>query len=165
MYVICVTGTPGTGKTTFSKRLAAHFKWEFFDVTAFIAENSLSEGFDEARNCDIIDENRLSKALQSKIAEMSKNGRFSGLVVDSHMAHYLPSELVDLCVVMKIGLKTLKNRLLGRGYGESKVQENLESEIFDVCYNEAFEAGHTILVVETTRVRYYYSEVAEILGL
>ena len=33
---------------------------------------------------------------------------------------------------------------------KQKIQENIDAELFDVCYNEAQEMGHKIKVVERT---------------
>lgn len=162
MYLISVTGTPGTGKTTFSKKLSKHFSLKYIDVSALIKEKGLSEGFDAQKNCEIIDGTRLKSALMALKDEYSTE---KGLIFDSHLAHMLPKGFLDLCIVMTCPLKTLKRRLEKRGYSASKVRENLDSEIFSLCYIEAKELGHPILVVETTKVLYYYSQIKFILGL
>jgi broad-specificity NMP kinase len=46
-------------------------------------------------------------------------------------------------------LKKLKKRLEKRNYSKSKIRENLDAEIFDVCLVEAKEKGHKIKVIET----------------
>ena len=74
-----------------------------------------------------------------------------GIIIDSHLSHYLPKKYVDLCVITKCSLKTLEKRLKKKKYSKEKIKENLECEIFDVCLNEAKEAGHKILVVDTTK--------------
>ena len=56
----------------------------------------------------------------------------------------------DLCIVTKSSLKTLEERLKKRKYTKSKIRENLDAEIFDVCLNEAKEKGHNMLVFDTT---------------
>jgi len=140
--IIIVTGVPGTGKTTLSKAIAECLKHEYVDVNAVIEEHKLSEGRDEKRDCAIVDIKRLEKALSKKISTSND------LVIDSHLSHYLPSELVDVCIVVRCDLKILKTRLEKRGYSEEKVRENLDCEILDMCLNEAEEIGHNILVVD-----------------
>ncbi|MGM5487872.1 MAG: adenylate kinase family protein [Nanobdellota archaeon] len=142
MVVICVTGTPCVGKTTFAKELSSHLDYVYFDVGAFIKEKGLSEGFDNAHQCDIVDEDILVGALKTELTNMA------GVILDSHMSHLLPKDLVDLCIVLKAPLKTLKSRLEARGYSPEKVRENLDAEIFDLCHIEAVEAGHTVLVLD-----------------
>ena len=46
IMIIIVTGTPGTGKTTFSKEIAKEKNLKYIDVSKIIKENNLSEGFD-----------------------------------------------------------------------------------------------------------------------
>lgn len=143
--IIVVTGTPGTGKTTFSKKLAKETGAEYLDVSELIKDKNLSEGYDEERQCEIIDTDRLVET----ILKVCSDGR--SYIVDSHLSHYLPPAEIKICIVTKCGLKELRSRLEARGYKESKIKENMEAEIFDVCRIEALESGHKVLVVETDK--------------
>ena len=145
MTVIIVTGTPGTGKTTYAKKFAKDKNYEYIDVKEVIKENNLSENHDDELDTDIIDTDKLNGVLID-IIKKEKN-----VVIDSHLSHYLPPELVDECIVTKCNIKTLKKRLVERGYSESKVHENLDAEIFDVCRIEALESGHNVIVIDTTQ--------------
>ncbi|MBN2457806.1 AAA family ATPase [Candidatus Woesearchaeota archaeon] len=142
--IIVVSGTPGTGKTTLSRQLAKELKMQHLDVGQVIRQGSLSEGYDPVRRCEIIDVEKLKQALVKVIARAKK-----GIIIDSHLSHYLPKEHVDLCIITKCNLKVLEGRMKKRGYHREKVRENLDSEIFDICLTEAMEAGHNILVIDT----------------
>lgn len=144
--VICVTGTPGTGKTVVAKALAKKLNYKYIDVNEVIVKYKLVEGYDKKRQCNIVDEKKLAKVLIAIIKERKK-----GLVIDSHLSHYIPANYVDLCIVTKCDLKALKKRLEGRGYLKEKVRENMDAEIFDLCYAEAVENFHNVKVVDTTR--------------
>lgn len=144
--VIVVSGVPCTGKTTLSKLIAKKFNFKCINVNKFIKENKLYNYFDRKRNCFVVDVKKLNKYL-IKLIKKSK----SNLIIDSHLAHYLPKNHVDLCIITKCNLKELKLRLNKRKYDKLKIKENLESEIFDVCLNEAKELGHNVLVVDTTK--------------
>lgn len=144
MTVIVVTGTPGTGKTELAKALAAKLNYDYFDVKMFIANKKLYAGYDKKRDTYIVDEKRLVKAMLKAI-----KGR--NIVVDSHLAHELPAKYVDLCIVTKCEIKILRERLKERGYTEEKIKENVDAEIFDICLNEAYEAGHKLLVIDTSK--------------
>ncbi|MBU3941512.1 MAG: adenylate kinase family protein [Nanoarchaeota archaeon] len=145
MKTIIVSGTPGTGKTEIAKELAKKLKYKYIDVNKIIKENSLSDGYDKKKECEIVDVKKLSKFLIDFIKKSKQN-----LVIDSHLAHYLPKKYIDLCIITKCELKDLKKRLEKRKYGKTKIRENIDSEIFDVCLNEAAEKGHTILIIDTT---------------
>jgi len=146
MKSIIVTGTPGSGKTTLAKRLAELMHLTYFDCHEFIIKNKLSVGFDKSDDCEIVDTEKLSDALVKEI-EKSR----SILIIDSHLSHYLPKKYVKLCIVAKCELKELKLRLNKRGYSAKKTRENLDAEIFDVCLNEAEEAGHHVIIVNTSK--------------
>lgn len=146
MKTIIVTGSVGTGKTTVAKAVAEHFDYEYIDVTKLIKENALSDGYDKEKECEIVDENKLSNFL----VKLIDNSNAKGLVIDSHMSHYLPKEKVNLCIVTKCDLKILRKRLADRVYNEDKIKDNLESEIFNVCFEEAKEKGHKIILIETS---------------
>jgi adenylate kinase len=142
--VIIVTGSVCSGKTTLAKKLAKKYKAKYLDVNKVIEEYKLSEGYDKKRRCKVIDTGKLNKAL-IKIIKSSKES----LVIDSHLSHYLPSKYVDICIITKCSIKKLRNRLKKRGYSKSKVEENVDAELFDVCLNEAKESGHKTKVVHT----------------
>lgn len=151
MKTIIVTGTPGTGKTTLAKKLSKKLGYEYIDVNSIIKENKLNEGYDRKKECYIVDIKKLSKSL-IKTINSSKKEKKSGIIIDSHLSHYLPKKYADLCIVTKCNLKKLKSRLeKNKKYPKAKVRENLDCEIFDVCLTEAREAGHKTIVIDTTK--------------
>ena len=141
--VIVVTGTPGTGKTTFAKELALKHGSQSFDLHEFIVSRGLSAGTDEERDSLIVDEQALVEALLPKVVANPN------LVIDGHMSHEIPREHVTKCYITKCQLPVLKQRLEARGYSEAKVRENLDAEIFDICFHEAQEHHHNIEVIWT----------------
>ncbi|TKJ17359.1 kinase [Candidatus Woesearchaeota archaeon B3_Woes] len=145
MTVICISGTPCTGKTTLAKKLSKQFIYEYIDVNKLIKDNKLDEKYDRKKRCYVVDVKKLNKLL-IKLVQTKKN-----LVIDSHLSHYLPKKYVDLCIITKCNLKTLEKRLKKRKYNKSKIRENLDCEIFDICLNEAKENKHKVLKVDTSK--------------
>ena len=143
METIIVTGTPCTGKTTLAKEIAKRFKFKYVDANKIVKDNDLSDGYDKERDCEIVDVKNLNRVLKAIIKEEYK------VVIDSHLSHELPNDLVDLCIVTKCNLKELEKRLKERDYSKEKIRENLDSEIFDICFVEAKENNHEILIIET----------------
>jgi adenylate kinase len=148
MKVIIVTGTPGTGKTFVAKKIAAKHKFLHIDVTDLIKSNKLSDGYDKKHQSLIVDTEKLNQFLVSIIRE-SKNQK--GIVIDSHLSHYLPPKYVDACIVTKCDLKVLQRRLIKRGYSAKKIRENLDCEIFDLCLTEAIEQGYKPIIIDTSK--------------
>jgi adenylate kinase len=144
MKSVIVTGTPGAGKTTLAKGLAKRAKLQYIDVTKLIKDRKLSEGYDDEKQCEIVDTRRLNRALLDL-----QSGSKVPLAIDSHLSHYLPKKHVKLCIVAKCELRELKKRLEARGYGKAKVRENLDAEIFDICAVEAREKGHKVIEIST----------------
>lgn len=147
MKTIIVSGVPGTGKTVIAKKLALKFKFKYLDVKSLINRKKIAIYYDKKRKTKVIDIEKLNKNIIEEISLVKDKG----IVVDSHLSHNLPKKYVDLCVITKCNLKELSKRLNKRRYGKEKVRENLDSEIFDICYQEAKEAGHKVVVVDTTK--------------
>ena len=139
--IICVSGTPASGKTYLSKKISFKLKIPYLDLKKFIKANSISDGFDKSTNSFIVDVKKLNKLLINHVKGKS-------FIIDSHLSHFLPSKYVDLCIITKCNLKVLNNRLKKRRYSKAKIKENLDAEIFDVCLNEAKELNHNVLVVD-----------------
>ena len=145
MKSILVTGTPATGKTVVAKALAKSQDYIYVDVKDTIKDNKLEESYDEKRHCGVVDEEKLKAILEKMVDESER-----GLVIDSHLSHFVSKDKVKACIVTKCELKELENRLKTRGYSDDKVKDNLECEIMQVCESEAFELGHKIVIVDTT---------------
>lgn len=138
--IVCLTGTPGAGKTTLAKKISRDFKFKYLDGNKIIEKYKLSEGFDKAKKCKIVDVKKFSNAI---IQETNKPGNY---VIDSHLSHHINSKIIDLCIVCRCNLKILEKRLKKRKYSKSKIRENLDAEIFEVCLNEAIENKHNIVI-------------------
>jgi len=156
MKLIIVTGSVGTGKTTLSKKLAEKLNFIYVDANKIIKKYNLSENYDKKRKTKIVDIERLNKALIKEINKHKKsikNGKINkkGIIIDSHLSHYLSKKYVDLCIVTKCNLKELEKRLKKRKYPMRKIRENLDAEIFDICLNEAKDAGHKTIVIGITK--------------
>ena len=147
MRIIIVTGTPGTGKTTIAKLICTKLNFKYIDVNEIIKNNDICDEYDSERKCTIVDGKKLKGILEA-IIKQSK----TDIVIDSHMSQVVSSRCINLCIVTRCSLRTLKNRLEARGYNEQKVRENLDAEIFENCLTEAQENKHKVHVIDTTRL-------------
>ena len=143
---IVVSGTPGTGKSLFSKKLVKKLRFKYLDIKNFVRKNKIYDKIE--KNCLVIDEKKLVKELKKLKGDY---------IIDGHLSHYLKA---DYCVVCKCDLKILKKRLEKRKYSKKKVRENLDAEIFDVCFNEAKKI-QKVLVLDTSK-GYDFEEVVKV---
>lgn len=144
--LICVSGTPGTGKTTLAKKLTKEVKGKYIDGNLLIKKYSLSEGYDIKKGCKIIDPRKFSKAAQEECKDKTKT-----YIIDSHLSHNLPKSKTNLCIICKCNLKKLEKRLNARDYSKKKIRENLDAEIFEICLIEAQKKGHKIVLFENNK--------------
>jgi len=167
MKVIIISGTPGTGKTTLAKKLAKKLDFEYIDINKIIKKYGLSGGYDKKRKCEVVDIKKLNKRLIKTINQYKKlslkkksinkeslrkiKNKIKGLIIDSHLSHYLPPRYIDLCVITKCNLRILQKRLKKKHYSKEKIRENLDCEIFDICLNEAKENKHEMIIIDTTK--------------
>lgn len=148
--LIVVSGTPGTGKTTLAKKVAALLDYAYMDGSLIVKSAFPKAPLDEKRGVPIIDERSFAREAL-KIVRSDPEKAKKGYVLDSHLSHFLPKKYVKRCIITKCDLKALQKRLTLRGYSAEKVRENIDSEIFDTSLVEAREVGHQVVVVDTTK--------------
>lgn len=147
MTIIAVTGTPGTGKTTYALKLSQELNAQYIDVNRIIEEYNLEEEYDTKKDCKIIDEDKLVQVLISLVQNARDEGK--SLIIDSHLSHEIPPMHIDRCIVLRTPIERLRPRLEERKYSKEKIQENIEAEIFEIILNEARENGHKVEIHET----------------
>ena len=163
--IITITGTPGAGKTYFSKKLAKQSKTKYFDLNNYIKKNKLYDSYDKRDKTFDVDIKKLVKVVDPIMKKYLGNAVFqkpkkeylikeflalkqhkldNSIIIDSHLSHYLKS---DLCIVITSDIKTLNRRLKQRDYSKKKIEDNIASEIFRICYEEAQSLNkHVILI-------------------
>lgn len=134
--VILITGTPCTGKTTTAKALAVKLNAAYVNLTDYAKTNNLTMGVDKKRNTIIIDEEKMPQKLAETISTSEK----ADIIIDGHYAAAVtPTELVSKVFVLRRNPKELKVFMERCGYVDSKLWENLQAEIVDVCLVEAIQ--------------------------
>lgn len=114
--MICVTGTPGTGKTKIMEELRKRgYSVHEFDS---ISEECVSSWEDQEK---VLDEDCLRRI------------EIEGIAV-GHLSHYAKCSSV---IVLRGHLKDISSRLRDRGYSSKKITDNLECEAIDLIGYEA----------------------------
>lgn len=140
---IIITGTPGAGKTTTAQELASRTGLHHLDINDVVKKHNIGEKNDDPDdpNTKIVDEDRLLDVIENDLEE-------GGQIIDWHACDLFPVKLIDLVCVIRCDNKVLYDRLKARGYGEKKLQENLDCEIMEVLVQEAREAYDEEMIVE-----------------
>jgi adenylate kinase len=150
--VVCVTGTPGVGKTTacaLVKEKLGEKEFEFVNIGDLIKEKKLYTEWDDEMNCSIFDDDLVGDELKRIVKEMGAKGK-KGILIDFHSVGFMGKKLVDHVLVMRADTETLWTRLEARGYKEAKIKENVEAEIFMESMNDAVDRFDEGIVSEIT---------------
>ncbi len=124
---IGITGVPGTGKSTLAKRISEKYIIPIVDITKLINEKKLWTSIDPADDAKIVNLIALKRELQT-IPE--------NCILESHLVCEIELPL-DKIIVLRTPIKTLENRLKGRGYDDNKIKSNVYSELLDYCTMKA----------------------------
>ncbi|KAK2377521.1 adenylate kinase isoenzyme protein [Trifolium repens] len=130
---ILVTGTPGTGKTTMSTALAEATQLNHINIGDLVRDKNLHDGWDDELDSYILNEDLVCDELEDVMEE-------GGNIVDYHGCDFFPERWFDCVVVLQTDNSILYDRLISRGYRDSKLSNNVECEIFQVLLEEAKES-------------------------
>ena len=136
--IIALTGTPGTGKSSVAKFLAEIYEVKSVSELAEKYECILGEEFENDERVLLVDLECLSQHLQPTKETV---------VIEGHLAHFLPS---DLIIVLRCNPLILKERLNSKKWREEKILENVEAELLDVILIEAMNREAPVYEIDTT---------------
>jgi adenylate kinase len=168
--IIAITGTPGTGKTYISKMLvkASKSRLKHFDLNKHIKDKKLHDSYDRKAKTRDVDVMKIKKIIDPTIEKyksqhiimdkligknielkefieiVSKSVDIKGIIIDSHLSHYL---INDYCIVIRSDIKEIHKRLKARRYPNKKIEDNIQSEIFEICLDEAKQAKDNVIIV------------------
>jgi len=123
-----VTGTPGTGKTVFSKRLANEIGASYISLADLVSKYHLYTGVDRRRRSKIVDESRARLMLETCLTDHAL------AVVDTHLPEgIIPEKATKRVFVLRCHPRILEKRLRARRWRATKIQENILAELLDTC--------------------------------
>lgn len=145
--VIAVCGTPGTGKSTFSKGLVVDAGYELVDLNEVIEEEGIFERDPDGTRA--VDPEDLREVFDRRFSDSGKD-----LVVDGLLSYLLSPEQVTYVVVLRTHPSVLQERLSERGYSEKKLKDNVNSEALSVVLGEAVQihGAEKVFEIDTSEV-------------
>lgn len=144
MPSLLITGTPGTGKSFYSKRLKDHLEKngsivKVLCVNDLIKEFKLYEEYDEEFDTFIICRKN-EKILKKKISELiNAVDSSTHFLIETHTPSFVPRDLIDNVLVLSCKTDVLFDRLTERGYSSTKREENVTCEIMQIVHEEAHD--------------------------
>jgi adenylate kinase len=132
--VILVTGTPCVGKTTVAQQLTTRLNALYINLTDFAETHNLTMGEDTERKTIVVDEQKMLKEMRQTIDTTET----PVIIVDGHYAAaVVPKNYVTRIFVLRRNPIELRGFMEKCGFSDTKLWENLASEILDVCLVEA----------------------------
>lgn len=139
MVIICISGTPATGKTSVARALAKKLGWKLIELNKLAQEKNLYCGYDRKRKTKIVDIGLLKNEIK-KIKQ--KN-----LILESHYSHEFDCDFV---IVLRTNPGELRKRMKSKKWEREKIEENIEAEIMEICKTEALDLGRKVIEIDTT---------------
>lgn len=140
--IIGITGTPGVGKTTISKKLKNDLNYNYLSIKKLVSNKKLYDGVKNASK--IVDLEEINNEINKEIHNQT--------IIDGHLSHLV--DTTDLVIVLRLEPLKLLKRLKERRkkniseYPVQKVRENVEAELMGVCINQALNRKDSKRIIE-----------------
>jgi len=128
ILVLVLTGNPGVGKHTISKKLAEILGYEIVDIN----KEAIEEGMQKQNDSVDVDVEKTQIMLKEKISDKS--------LIVGHLAPFVVSkESVSMAIVLRKNPYELIQIYEKRNYSDKKKNDNLGSEILGVVAYDSIE--------------------------
>jgi adenylate kinase len=147
--IILISGTPGTGKTTVSRKLADRLDSLLVEINQLIKDKNLYYGIEPDKQYLEVNIEAL-KREQTRIVQR-EGDNYPWIIFEGHLSHYFKE--ADLVIILRTNPSVLKNRLQKRDWKENKINENIQSEVLDICTWEAHDIhGSKVQELDTSKI-------------
>jgi adenylate kinase len=140
----------GVGKTRLCQEIcSANKSLTYLNINELAKQQKFLLEYDEENECQILDDDAIHDYFEDEYFQ--KTPPPSGLIIDYHSAGIIPdSDLIHGIFVIRCSNDKLYDRFKQRNYSEKKIDQNIQSEIFQICLDEARETFDENLVHEIT---------------
>jgi adenylate kinase len=147
LFFIFEFSLSGVGKSRFCQELCTLNKsLKSININDLAKQHRFLLEYDEENQCEILDDDTINDYLDDQYFQRSFP---SGLIIDYHSAGIIPdNNHIHGIVVLRCNNDKLYDRLKNRNYSEKKIEQHIQSEVFQVCLNEAREAFDETIVHE-----------------
>jgi len=138
MKLVIITGTPGCGKSTLTKKISERMDSIYISINKLVHSKRFIKDYDKKRDTYIADHDKLIPYLIDLI-EKVKDSKDNYFFIEGHFADIIPNRFIDLVIILRCHPDILKRRLKKRNYKESKIRENIQAEILGNSTNYILE--------------------------
>ena len=126
---IVITGNPGVGKHTVTKKISEILNFPIIDINIIAKDLGL---FEKNENTNDVDTQKLTKILR----EIKLNEK----IIVGHLAPYgLEKNQVEIIIILRRNPYDLESVYNERNYSEIKIKENTGSEVLGIIMHDTIE--------------------------
>ena len=126
---IVITGNPGVGKHTITKKISEILNFPVVDINIIAKDSGL---FEKNENTNDVDTQKLTKILR----EIKLNEK----IIVGHLAPYvLEKNQVEIIIILRRNPYDLESVYNERNYSEIKIKENTGSEVLGIIMHDTIE--------------------------
>ena len=126
---IVITGNPGVGKHTITKKISEILNFPIIDINIVAKDLEL---FEKNENTNDVDTQNLAKILEER--------KLNEKIIVGHLAPYvLEKNQVKIIIILRRNPYDLESVYKERNYSEIKIKENTGSEILGIITHDTIE--------------------------
>ena len=134
MKIVIISGTPGTGKTSVSRKISEMVDANLISLNELAISENFTLEYDKERDTNIVDFDKLIPYVTKHI-DVLKKQKQKDLIIEGHFSDIIPNKFIDYSFVLRCDPEYLYNRLKERDYNKKKIIENIQAEILGNCAN------------------------------
>ena len=154
---IVITGNPGVGKHTITKKISEILNFPIIDINIVAKDLGL---FEKNENTNDVDTQKLAKILEER--------KLNEKIIVGHLAPYiLEKNQVKIIIILRRNPYDLESVYKERNYSKIKIKENAGSEILGIITHdtiEKFEEKAFQIDVSNKKIQQVVEKVLEIIS-